>query len=240
MVNSSFIFVLIVGIVCAFCGQDFVSLGRHAWRCKQRVHRQDEQSQHQNNGQETFQNSSTNPAVTDENKKSVTCCCGKVCKGNRGLKMHQRSCRIISGLNDELRADLLQNTAQQSVNDEDQDVPIIYFDEDIYPGMKAGINLSKTDEQWSTANDYFKTVLHFDSPIRFEDLNLRIKLLNDTVYNYFLNEFGHVKKAVSEELVSKYKDKTKKELKTTLKILKRIKGGNKIRVTLITSKASKE
>ena len=28
----------------------------------------------------------------------VKCCCGRLCKGNRGLKMHQRSCRVILGL----------------------------------------------------------------------------------------------------------------------------------------------
>ncbi len=34
--------------------------------------------------------------------KAVKCCCGKVCKGARGLKMHQRSCRVIDDLEDEL------------------------------------------------------------------------------------------------------------------------------------------
>ena len=36
----------------------------------------------------------------------VKCCCGRLCKGNRGLKMHQRSCSVVLGLNDQLRADL--------------------------------------------------------------------------------------------------------------------------------------
>ena len=36
----------------------------------------------------------------------VKCCCGRLCKGNRGLKMHQRSCRVVLGLNDQLRGDL--------------------------------------------------------------------------------------------------------------------------------------
>ena len=32
----------------------------------------------------------------------ISCVCGKVCKGNRGLKSHQRACRTIRGLNREL------------------------------------------------------------------------------------------------------------------------------------------
>lgn len=36
----------------------------------------------------------------------VKCCCGRLCKGNRGLKMHQRSCRVVLDLNYQLRADL--------------------------------------------------------------------------------------------------------------------------------------
>jgi hypothetical protein len=35
--------------------------------------------------------------------KAVKCCWGKVCKGARGLKMHQRSCRVIDDLEDELQ-----------------------------------------------------------------------------------------------------------------------------------------
>ena len=35
------------------------------------------------------------------NDEQVQCCCGKICKGTRGLKAHQRTCRFIKGLNDE-------------------------------------------------------------------------------------------------------------------------------------------
>ena len=30
-------FVLSVFVVCSYCGNDFVSLGRHSWRCKSRM-----------------------------------------------------------------------------------------------------------------------------------------------------------------------------------------------------------
>ena len=37
----------------------------------------------------------------DLNPQFVHCCCGKKCKGIRGLKTHQRTCRLTKGLNDE-------------------------------------------------------------------------------------------------------------------------------------------
>ena len=36
---------------------------------------------------------------TPVNENHVQCCCGKKCKGQRGLKSHQRFCRTIRGLN---------------------------------------------------------------------------------------------------------------------------------------------
>ena len=47
-----------------------------------------------------------NPNVPITQRTVIKCCCGKVCKGNRGLKMHQRSCQVLHGLNNELCADL--------------------------------------------------------------------------------------------------------------------------------------
>ena len=86
-------------IICGFCGKDFVSLGRHLWRCKSKVEY----------GQETRVNSipaieiPSQKCLPVKSYKAVKCCCGKVCKGARGLKMHQRSCRVIDDLEDELQ-----------------------------------------------------------------------------------------------------------------------------------------
>ena len=30
----------------------------------------------------------------------IKCCCGKACKGVKGLKMHQRRCRVLGGLDE--------------------------------------------------------------------------------------------------------------------------------------------
>ena len=39
MVCSRFLFVLLADVVCSFCGNDFVSLGRRAWHYKHRITR---------------------------------------------------------------------------------------------------------------------------------------------------------------------------------------------------------
>ena len=81
-------------IICGFCGKDFVSLGRHSWRRKSKVEY----------GQETRVNAipaiemPSQECLPVKSYKAVKCCCGKVCKGARGLKMHLRSCRVIREL----------------------------------------------------------------------------------------------------------------------------------------------
>ena len=217
MISPSFVFLLIVGTVCSFCGEDFVSLGRHAWRCRQRVH-QGDQPHYNNNAQQIPVINSVGSAITNTN--AIKCCCGKVCKGNRGLKMHQRSCRVVSGLNDELRADS-EMTSDHESEEQDWEVPTTFLEEDIFPDIKNGINLPKSDSQWLTANEYFKSVLNLNPPITFQDLNSSIKLLNDTIYDYFSTNYGQVQQAVDENLIMKYRDKTTKELKKALKDLKR-------------------
>ena len=37
MIRSSFVALLFTCVICSFCGQDFVTLGRHSWRCKERI-----------------------------------------------------------------------------------------------------------------------------------------------------------------------------------------------------------
>lgn len=202
-----------------FCGKDFVTLGRHSWRCKQRVD-QAEQGRINSVKWQVHVIHSPGPVA---NSNVIKCCCGKLCKGNRGLKMHQRSCRVVHGLGDELRQDLQEELLQ----DTDSHTTAEVHTEDALndtPGLKEGINLPKSDSEWSTANDYFKMVLQLNAPIRPQDLNSNIKLLNDVIYNYFATNFGKVQKADNKNLAVKYKDFTVKELKKSLKELKNSNG----------------
>jgi hypothetical protein len=52
----------------------------------------------------------------------------------------------------------------------------------------------------------------------------KIKLLNDVIYNYFADNFGHNETVPDKSMVAKYKDYTVKELKKALQNLKSNKG----------------
>ena len=61
------------------------------------------------NTKATIANVSTSTPSTCHN---VTCCCGTVCKGLRGLKMHQRNCRAIKDLHGEI-FEVMQETMSE-------------------------------------------------------------------------------------------------------------------------------
>ena len=142
--------------------------------------------------------------------------------------MHQRSCQVIHGLNDELSADLEEqittdNTADTPENDNSIN-DIDMTNDESFPELKQGIKLPKNDSGWQTANDYFKCALQFNDPITMQDVNSKIKLLNDVIYNYFADNFGHNETVPDKSMVAKYKDYTVKELKKALQNLKSNKG----------------
>ena len=140
--------------------------------------------------------------------------------------MHQRSCRVIHGLNDELLADLEELSTKDSGDGsvhstaEDIDNMANNTENQSFPALKKGINLPKSDAEWLAANNYFKFMLQLSAPIRDQDLSSSITHLNNVVYNYFADNFGHVEKIPDKELVNKYIDQTVKDLKKYLKQLK--------------------
>ena len=121
--------------------------------------------------------------------------------------MHQRSCRVVLGLNDQLRADLNDAvlTDQESGDVGDplmaSGVPSPQPEDHCFPDIKRGINLPKSEEQWLTANEYFKSVLSLNPPITVQNLSSCVKLLNDTVYDYFSANSGQVAQAPDESLI---------------------------------------
>ena len=216
-----FILMLLICVICSFCGKDFLSLGRHSWRCKQRAN----QANHPNTSGEIPVTEP--PKVIISKKDALRCCCGKVCKGARGLKMHQRSCRVIFDLNDELCADLddleddTTNVPENISTPDDENMhEAMPEDHNNFPELRKGIKLPKKDSEWSTANEYFKSALQFNAPIESQGLNTTIKGLNNTVYNYFADNFGYTETLPDENLISKYRDHTVKNLKKALKDLK--------------------
>ena len=82
MIRASVLALFSTIIICGFCGKEFVSLGRHSWRCKTKVGNQLETTQNVNLPVEI----PSPECLPIKPSKAVKCGCGKICKGVRGLK----------------------------------------------------------------------------------------------------------------------------------------------------------
>ena len=70
------------------------------------------------------------------------------------------------------------------------------------------------------ANEYFKFTLPLNASIRNVNLNSSISILNNTIYNYFAENFGYVESLPDKSLKEKYGNHNAKDLKKALKTLK--------------------
>ena len=119
------------------------------------------------------------------NVDSVKCCCGKKCKGLRGLKSHQRSCQVIKGLNEEM-VSTIDTEIDEIINDNLDD-----FIAENLPELKPGIKLPKAETSWKEADTYFRSVLHVGD-INISNLNISVKNMNNIIYEYFAKNFGTI------------------------------------------------
>ena len=209
-------------IICGFCGKEFVSLGRHSWRCKSKVEYNQEPTANVNPVMEM----PAQECLPVKSCKAIKCCCGKVCKGPRGLKMHQRSCRIIYDLEDELKQQMTEILSDQENEDnidqlEHENSSLNIQD---VPDLRKGIKLPKSPLQWSSGNglplQWFFKLTFSNQPITPHDLNANIKTMVTVIYNYFGENFGLVDDNRHVEFQRKYESFTAKVLKKVLKKLK--------------------
>ena len=147
------IFWLSVLVVCSYCNVDFKSIGRHVWRCKAKLNGR--QSVNERNEEPTLIDQGATQDAIDLNEAVLRnhgrisnadhthCCCGQKCKGLRGLKAHQRSCRFVKGMNAELMFE------GSNVNDAEHDLPVDInsFISDDTPGLKPGVKLPQNEAQ---------------------------------------------------------------------------------------------
>ncbi|ESN93177.1 hypothetical protein HELRODRAFT_181290 [Helobdella robusta] len=157
----------------------------------------------------------------------ISCCCGKQCKGKKGLRTHQITTTITSAspssdsidvvVSDVAAAEiplpsspLHQQTSpwsSSSANTVIKDTPL------------PGIKLPKTTIQWSEANAYFHSQRSALPNITDID-NFTINF-QSSIYNYFASTYGTIKKQTnSTTTFDKPINKLKKELKQ-LKLLGR-------------------
>ena len=186
-------YILAVLVVCNFCGLDFQNQGRHEWHCKNRsnhCHRQQSKDiLNSNHGESSLLNLTTIEVNVVCNTDHVKCCCGKQCKGLRGLKMQQRNCRVLKkDLDKELTYHIdygnepLDSAEDGRINDYIQDLP----------NIKLSVKLPKSESQWDEVNVYFKATLPVNE-INSNNVNDCVSKINNTIYDYFQKAYGNIK-----------------------------------------------
>ena len=86
--------------------------------------------------------------------------------------------------------------------------------------LKQGIRLPKSSEQWTEANNYFRSI--FANIIFQEDMmDETIKFMNDSIYDFFKATYGTIKSTnQANKNFHTYKDFTVKQLEKELVQLK--------------------
>ena len=182
--------------ICQFCNIYFTSIGRHQWRYKSKLnHCEGEQS---NGTNISFRNSERNSAYerirlrqrTPVNENHVQCCCGKKCKGLRGLKSHQRSCCTIRGLNGNLSNELqaIDCIESKTLVENVLSVTTQPYDNSV----KKGVNLPTTQGEWEIANSFFHSELPI-SEVNKDNLNNLTEKFHRIIYDYFQDNYGTAK-----------------------------------------------
>ena len=131
---------------------------------------------------------------------------------------HQRTCRTIRGLNQEL-TDALRSHDHDNEDKITTD-NLVQLDDQLR--TKPGIKLPKADSGWELANLFFKSELSASDSNR-DNLNETIASMNSTIYNYFADSYGTVEMydKKDNDLFEKYGEFSVNNLKKELKKLKR-------------------
>ena len=146
--------------------------------------------------------------------------------GYKGLKIHHRSCKFIFGLREYLTKTLLDHVVENNerpgynetdeLNNSNQSESITTDDQS---NVKNGVKLPKTNDQWATAESFFKAELPTHE-IGKDNMDLITQKLSDATYDYFDREFGSVVNTSDTECKDKYKNFSKHQLRKALKTLK--------------------
>ena len=226
MISKWVITLFLAFTICEFCGKDFKEVNGRKWRCKSRS-RQSSSNNHVANDNASSSNM-VNPEIINNrsiaNGEYIHCSCGKKCEGLRGLKAHQRSCRVIKSMGDNF-VDYLKNDYNELNDDNniDNNVENNLIDDNMNesPSLRKGVKLPTSINDWDIVNTYFHSTLP-TSEISEKDIEETIEHLNESVYKYFKDNFGLVDTAKEDErkFVEMYKKFSKCQLKSELKRLK--------------------
>ena len=218
--------ILMVFVICLFCGREFKSLGWHTWRCKEKLRSDRNSNPALNNDEST----STPITTTLERSKDISncsevkCCCGKWCNGLCGVTTHQRSCWVITGLEQETLEHQDINQSYDDTGQLDNEIDVSTM-----PDIKPGARLPTPELDWKLANDFFVGELPI-ADVNNKPINVVVSQVNLIIYDYFYKPFGPVTNSNLPLFVPKYKDYSKSMLKSSLKALKVLNGDpNEIR-----------
>src|SRR6267154_1314860 len=182
-------------IICPHCTVDFVCLARHTWRCRARItgggHAIPPQAPVATPSSPSSLNGESLSGGHSPSSSEWKCVCGRVCRGRRGLRSHQRACRTFAALSSGLseinnpptinspRTETSPSACETVTNSPTQPV-----DSSTLPDIK----LPTRPAQWTEANAYFATSSElYNSPI---DVSKYTGLLQSTIYNYFATNYG--------------------------------------------------
>lgn len=183
---------------CPYCSRKFNCINRHLWRCKKTtVHSNNNNSNLSNTNNLIPPINSTNDfnSVHDNLDNLLQCCCGKFCKGRKGLIMHKRSCKTSKSLNFQpsvvnkttfTSATTINNIQQSSPSSSPAEVPTTASTKPL-PGVK----LPRSPLEWEVANAYFHSELNSWSVI--DDINKFATQFHNIIYKYFATTYGTIK-----------------------------------------------
>ncbi|ESO08393.1 hypothetical protein HELRODRAFT_169224 [Helobdella robusta] len=117
----------------------------------------------------------------------MTCCCGKTCKGRKGLLMHQRSCKSYKSLRS-------TKSEVEPVDSDDNNATTFQHTSDstTIPKPLPGIKILKSSTHWVKANAFFHIELKRLNNCADVD-NFAIEFQN-IIYSYFASNYGTLTK----------------------------------------------
>ena len=159
-----------------------------------------QQSQQQSHLQVLLDSANTSTSFSPSNCHSVKCCDRKICKGIRGLKMHQRTCRVVKDLTEKTFEFAEENLTGSYNNDnynEDMDNSITTL------SLMSNLQSNYQSLMISGTRHIFFHGIATDLWIHLSSIDDSIDLMNSTIYNYFYDNIGYSEDFISDELVNK-------------------------------------
>ena len=131
------------------------------------------------------------------------CICGRECKGRRGVKSHQRTCKVCQSVTSGPTSSTASMSKELLLEDENKIKENPSTKLAIREAPLLGIKLPKTKEQWEEANLFFTLRSELSGDV--DNIDSYAANLQSIVYDYFGSTYGILNKrrAAPDHLYSK-------------------------------------